>query len=118
MKNNLKGDNKITPDYKGWVLHVRELEEKGISTDVKRLMQLAEKYNCPKPKFINGKVYFSKEEHCFLWWNSQSSEEKIYKVIEWLEGRGRDVTSRNPDNLTQQEVLDIFNKFGPKEKVF
>lgn len=37
-------------DYKGFVLHVRELNDKCCPVDRLELTKLAKKYNCPIPK--------------------------------------------------------------------
>ena len=46
------------PDYKGFVLHIREWERIGISYGVKELRELASKYDCP---IINTRTFTSDE---------------------------------------------------------
>lgn len=42
------------------------------------------------------------------WWNGLSFEEKFYYVIEWLNWKGVDTTSKHPNNLKPSEIQDIW----------
>lgn len=53
---------KKEPDYKGFGEHVSEWEEKGIPYGYKDLVELANKYNTPIPKWVDGKFIFEDEQ--------------------------------------------------------
>ncbi len=43
-------DTKKKPDYKGFCLHLREYNQKGIPVGMRDLIRLAKQYNCEIPK--------------------------------------------------------------------
>jgi len=51
-KSNMK---RKRPDYKGFVLHIREWNKVGVVYGIDDLIQLAERYNTPIPRDIDKK---------------------------------------------------------------
>jgi hypothetical protein len=51
-----------------------------------------------------------KRQEAMSWWHKLTFEEKFFKVIEWLFNKGKDTTSRHPDNLTGREIEQIHNE--------
>ena len=47
---------KKRPDYKGFVLHLREWKKFGIPYSIGDLIQLAKKYNTPIPKEFKERI--------------------------------------------------------------
>jgi len=54
-----------TPDYEGFVTHLREWEAKGIPWGHNDLVELAKKYNTPVPQRKDTGDYVFVEGHAF-----------------------------------------------------
>jgi hypothetical protein len=50
------------------------------------------------------KLYTVKE-----WWARLSFEEKFYKIIPWLKSMEKNVTSVHPSEVTDKELIQIYN---------
>lgn len=44
------------------------------------------------------------------WWRNLPFERKFYKVIDWLKSNGRDTTERHPNDLTSEEIKQIWQR--------
>ena len=49
------------------------------------------------------------------WWNKLYFEQQFFYVIEWLKSKNQDTTSRHPDNLTGNEIEQIYFKFKSRK---
>lgn len=116
----MKKNNEKKPDHQGWENHFKKLQRRanGRPISFKKLEELSVLYNCPKPIMINGKISFKKENDHNKWWDSLSFEDKFYKVIEWLEMQGRNITDIHPNDITDQYIKEIHRVLEKKEEVY
>lgn len=107
-------------NHDGWSRDFKQLqkEAKGRPISFKKIEGLSEKHNCPKPFMLNGQITFRKETEHNKWWDSLSFEDKFYKVIEWLEMQGRNVTDIHPNDITDDGIKEVHRVLEKKEKVY
>ena len=49
----------LQPNYEGFMKHLKAWEQEGLNHGCMDLIKLAESYNCPIPKFSDGKMVFN-----------------------------------------------------------
>ena len=42
------------------------------------------------------------------WWNKLTFEQKFYRTIAWLKANDRKTTDRHPNELTIEEICEIY----------